>query len=330
MKKATAIFCVVLTMVVGILCCCGKTETEKTTIHLSLLKDILSWDDGVIWNTEQDIFLLRKGETLENNIFQDPFYEKEERENISLQYIEKGQLYYIRTYENRYYELCSMNLNTFEETILYANCSKTERTYNYLGIHDEKFTTKDERVETIEGIIQQFCKINDTIFMMDSHTLYERNQWTKYQKTIDDNLDSDTELIFTDSHIYYKNADKRFMEYDRDTGTKKCLTDWMVQKLCLCGKSLLLQRLNGELYRFCDRENMEKISGLSGRLLQGDEKYIYCLEENASKLLVYDAETLRPQKIIKGKNIWGAAVVGDKIYYLESKEDSLVLQKFPH
>lgn len=328
MKKKAVAYSIVFILVAGVLCSCGETPNKKVTIQLSVLRDVLSWNDGVVWNTESDVLIKRIGESSEKSIFQDPFYEKEEEEEVVLQYIDEGQLYYIRTFEEKYYELCSMDLDTFKETVLYANCSPAQRKYDYLGIKDKMIGTADERGEISKNVIRQFCKIDNVIYMMDEDTLYEMNQWTKYKRVIDDNLDSDTELVFIDSKIYYKNEDEHLMEYDRKTGEKLCLSDWMVQKLCFCGGDLLVQRMNGETYCCYSDGRLEKLEALSGRLIQGDENYCYYLEEDGGKLVVYDADTLHPLKVIRGENIWGVAeMVGDVLYYLEAADECLLLRE---
>lgn len=330
MKKKVVAYSVVFILAASVLCSCEKTSDKEVTVQLSILRDVLSWKDGVVWNTQKDVMVKRTGEAPENSIFQDPFYEKEAEEEISLQYIEEGELYYIRTFESRYYELCSMNLDTYEETVLYANCSPAERKYNYLGIMDKTVATGDQWKKIFGNIIRQFCIIDHVIYMMDDHTLYEMNQWTKYKRVIEDHPGSDTELVFVDSRIYYKNEDKHLMEYDRETGEKRCLSDWMVRKLCFCGGELLIQRMNGELY-CCDRDGtLEKRAALPGHFIHGDEKYCYYSEGNAgeSKLVVYDAVTLQPLQEIRGDNIWGVAEpVGDVLYYLESVDDCLQLRE---
>ncbi len=328
MIKKVALNCIAVIFSAFILCGCVETENEKTKIQLSALQDVLSWDGGVVWNTEKDVLLKRMKDSSESSIFQDPFYEKEEGENINLQYIEEGQLYYIRTFANQYYELCSMNLDSLNVTVLYTNCSEAERTYNYLGIKNKTVETVDERKDIIKEVVQKFCRIGNDIYLMDDDSLYKMNQWTKYRKIIDDNIDSDTELVFIGFKIYYINADKMLMEYDRKTGIKRCLSDWMVKKLCLCGGALLIQRMNGELYCCNEGEELEKLAITLGRLIQGDEKYFYCLEENDSKLMVYDVNTFHIQKVIKGNNIWGiGGIAANILYYLESEEDYLILRK---
>ena len=344
MKKRAAVCGIAFMISVCLLCGCGQTGNVK--IQLSTLQDVLSWDGGVVWSTEKGVFVKDKkravsspepmppsetmsvSASLEKSIFQDPFYEKEEGEENLLQYIEDGRLYYIRIFSSRYYELCSMDLGTFEETVLYANYSEAERKYDYLGLNDKTPLFKDERRDVSEALVRKFCIIGDTIYMMDEEVLYVMNRWTKYKKAVVDDLDSDTELVFMDSKIYYKNADGLLMEYDRESGEKKCPSDWMVQKLCYGGGGVLIQRMNGDLYRCCAGQEVEKLTVLPGQLIQGEEKYFYCLEGSGSKLVVYDAETLQPVDVIEGDNIWGVAEVsGGVVYYLEAEEESLVLRE---
>lgn len=344
MKKRAAVCGIAFMISICLLCGCGQAGNVK--IQLSTLQDVLSWDGGVVWSTEKGVFVKNKkravsspeqipssetmsvSEALEKSIFQDPFYEKEEGEENLLQYIEDGCLYYIRIFNSRYYELCSMDLESFEETVLYANYSEAERKYDYLGLNDKTALFGDERRDVSGALVRKFCVIGDAIYMMDEEALYEMNRWTKYKKAVDDDVDLDTELVFIDSKIYYKNADELLMEYDRESGEKKCLSDWMVQKLCYGGGGVLVQRMNGDLYRCHADQEVEKLMALSGQLIQGEEKYFYCLEGSGGKLVVYDAETLQPADVIEGDNIWGVAEVsGGVVYYLEAEEESLVLRE---
>ena len=325
MKKKAVICGITLIMSACILCSCG--QMENVTIQLGDLQDVLSWNDGVVWNTEEDVFVRGKTESLQKSIFQDPFYEKEEKEEISLQYIDKRELYYIRTTDSRYYELCRMDLDRLRETVLYANGSEAERKYDYLGLNGKTETSGDERWDMMQTLIRKFCVIGDVIYMMDQDTLYAVNRWTKYKRILDGDLDPDTELVFIGSNIYYKSADQLLMEYDRKSGEKTCVSDGMVRKLCICGGGLLVQRMNGEFYRFHADQEIEKLTALSGRLLQGSESYFYCVEEDGNKLVVYDANTRQVLRVITGENIWGVAESGEVIYYLEAGGDGRVLRE---
>lgn len=326
MREKAAAYIILFLLLTVILCSCGK-EAGKVQIQISALQDVISWEHGVVWNTEKDIFSKRVSEAERESIFQDPFYEKEEGEEVALQYIEQNQLYYIRVMDEQYYELCSMDLTTYQITVLYTNASKAERTYHYLGIQNKTAANADERKDVMDKVVRQFCKIGDTIYMLIDDTLYQMNVWTKYRKKIIEKLDSDTELVFLNSKIYYKNTDKILMEYDRDSGINNCLSDWMVQKLSCSGGSLLIQRMNGELYRYCEGKEPEKILSTHQHLLHGDEKFFYCSKNNGNQLVVYNINTLQQEKVINGEHIWGvASVTQSTIYYLESREDYLVLK----
>lgn len=308
---------------------CESKTTENQVIQLNVIQDILAWREGVVWNSEEDIFVKKNAEGEENSIFQDPFYEKEDRESIMLQYIEEDRLYYIRTFESQYYELCCMDLTTYENTVLYTNCSQAARKYDYLGIQEQSGMTSSEKEDIAEEVVQRFCRWGNALYLLIEDSLYRMNEVTKYKTKLLENVDSDSELIFCNSKIYYKNEDKMLMEYDLESESARQLSDWMVQKICYSGRKLLVQRMNGELYQYNEAESLKKIVGQSVHLLQGDEKHFYCLENSSKRLLVYHADTLQKEKEIEGQDIWGvAASAGDVIYYLEADADRLTLEWF--
>lgn len=308
------------------LCGCESEMTENQVIQLNVIQDIVAWNGGVVWNSEEDILVKKNVDSKENSIFQEPFYEKDVSESIMLQYIEENRLYYIRTFENQYYELCCMDLTTYKNTILYTNCSEAARKYDYLGIQNKSGMTLGEREDISGEVVQRFCRQGNSLYLLIEDTLYRMNEVTKYKTKLVENIDSDSELIFCGSKVYYKNKDKILMEYDLKSESPKKLSDWMVQRICYCGGKLLVHRMNGELYEYSE-EALKKIFDTSVHLLQGDGKYFYCLEQNSNRLMVYNANTLQQEKVIEGQDIWGAtASVGDEIYYLEAKTDYLALK----
>lgn len=308
------------------LCGCENEITESQVTQLNVIQDIVTWNDGVVWNSEEDILVKKNVDSRENSIFQEPFYEKDVSESIMLQYIEENQLYYIRTFESQYYELCCMDLTTYENTILYTNCSEAERKYNYLGIQDKSGMTIGEKEDVSSEVVQRFCRQGNSLYLLIEDTLYRMNEVTKYKTKLVENIDSDGELIFCGSKIYYKNTDKILMEYDLKSESPKQLSNWMVQRICHSGGKLLVQRMNGELYQYSEKVLKKKFDA-SVHLLQGDEKHFYCLEQNSNRLVVYNADTFQQEKVIEGQDIWGAtASASEVIYYLEAKADCLALQ----
>lgn len=319
--------CCVCILAAVLLSGCGRAEHKPVKIQVSGMQDILSWEGGVVWNTREDIFLKRESGSGEGSIFQDPFYEREEGEEILLQYVEENRLYYIRIFENRYFELCEMNLSNYENTILYTNASRQERTYHYLGRKEDTALTPDERMDARDRLVERFCVIGDDLYLFMDSSLYQMNRWTKYKKLIVGDVESDTELVFWDSKIYFKNTGRQLMEYDRDSGTVTRLSDWMAEKICFGGGGLLVQRMNGELYRFKD-PGLEKILDEPVQLLQADDKYFYCVEENGGKIVVYDAASGQKRTAIACNNIWGVApAVQDKVYYLDLENEEPVLRE---
>ncbi len=309
------------------LCGCGSETAENQVIELRVIQDILTWNDGVVWNTDEDILVKQNVDSEGNSIFQDPFYEKDFTESILLQYVEGNQLYYIRIFEEQYYELCSMDLNTYETTILHTNCSEAERKYDYLGIQDKSDMTWEERDDISSELVRQFCKRGSYFYLLIDDGLYRMNEVTKHKTKLAEHIDSDTELVFCGEKVYYKNEDKMLMEYDVNSKSERQISDWMVQSICYSGEKLLVQRMNGQLYQYSEKSGLEKLFDSQVHLLQGDETYFYCTEMNSSRLLVYNAYTLQQEKVIEGENIWGATTsASDVIYYLEAKEDCLVLK----
>lgn len=325
MYKVTS--CILVILMVTFFSGCEKKQNEIIGLQLSGQQDILTYDEGVVWNTGEDVLLKKKGETNGTSIFQDPFYEKKMDEDIILQYIDKGFLYYIRTFERKNYELCSMELSNYKEQILYANCSQEERTYNYLGLKDKKAQIGGQREDEMTRTAQRFCKAGDRIYMLDGDSLYEINVWTKYKRVITEDIDGDTELVFRNSKLYYKNLAKNMVEYDISSGSSKCVSDWMAQKICLCGEYLMVQRMNGELYRCIEDNKWTKLMKLPGNLVQGDDKNIYCSESGGNKLVIYDVATMEISKTIQCKNLWSVATIkDDNIYYLVTDDDKYMLQ----
>lgn len=307
-------------------CGCESEIEEDRIIQLSVIQDILVWNEGVVWDSGDDILVKKNMDSEENSIFREPFYEKDDKEKIALQYIEGNQLYYIRTFENQYYELCCMDLITYENNILYTNCSEEKRKYNYLGIQDKQVMTIGEREDNFDKTVQQFCKLGNSLYLLIDDTLYRMNEWTKHKMKLAENIDSDSELVFFGPQIYFKNKDKMLMVYDLKKKTLKQLSEWMVLKICYSGENLLVQRMNGELYCYKKGGVLEKVFDETVDLLQGNEKYFYCTEQNNNRLVIYNADTRQKERIIEGQDIWGAVSAGDVIYYLESKTDHLALK----
>lgn len=327
MRGKLIIYSLWCVMFVCLLCGCESEMTESQVIQLNVIQDIVGWNSGVVWNSEEDILVKKNLDNKENSIFQEPFYEKDVNESVMLQYIEANQLYYIRTFESQYYELCCMDLTTYENTILYTNCSEAERKYDYLGIQDKSGMTLGEREDISSEVVQRFCRRGKSLYLLIEDTLYRMNEVTKYKAKLVEGIDSDSELVFWGSKVYYKDKDKILMEYDLENESQKKLSNWMVQKICYSGEKLLVQRMNGELYQYGAKTVLEKVFDEPVHLLQGDEKNFYCLEQNSSRLVVYNADTLQQEKVIAGKDIWGATTSADEvIYYLEAKGDYLALE----
>ena len=117
------------------------------------------------------------------------------------------------------------------------------------------------------------------------------------------------------------------VEYDISSGSSKCVSDWMAQKICLCGEYLMVQRMNGELYRCIEDNKWTKLMKLPGNLVQGDDKNIYCSESGGNKLVIYDVATMEISKTIQCKNLWSVATIkDDNIYYLVTDDDKYMLQ----
>ena len=218
MRRKWTAYGMICLLFAGILGGCRKDSPEKIQIQLDVVRDELAWEGGRVWNTESDTLIQKKGETGESSIFKDPFYERGEGEDIKLQYIEKDQLYYIRTIDGRYYELCRMDLDSFEESVLYTNCSRAERTYHYLGIQRESELTWDRQEDAAAEAARLFCVIGNDIYFMTDEGLYKMNRMLKWKKKIVDDIDSDTELVFSGDYIYFNGEDRQPMAYDRSSG----------------------------------------------------------------------------------------------------------------
>ena len=80
MYKVTS--CMLVILMVTFFSGCEKKQNEIIGLQLSGQQDILTYDEGVVWNTGEDVLLKKKGETNGTSIFQDPFYEKKMDEDI--------------------------------------------------------------------------------------------------------------------------------------------------------------------------------------------------------------------------------------------------------
>ncbi len=299
--------------------CCGCSEEKGTQkkIQLHIIQDIITTPNGVIYNAKEDV-IMRTFSGEEYSIFQDPFYVKDTEEEIYLQYCQDNFLYYIRMIGNQYYELCEMNMSSYENKVLYSNCTEAERSNQYLELREEAHLMHDETIDAMKELVRWFYRVGNDIYIFKDDTLYRVNIWTKCKEKIIDKLDDDTDAVFMNGKIYVKNQESFLVECDTQTGENKILSDWMVDTICAGGEGLVIQRKNMALYSF-DGKRLTPIEGITSHMLQANDKFIFCTENNGSKLIAYDAKTYEKKAEKDATNVWSVASeeYDGKIYYLD-------------
>ena len=327
MRKAVIVVLSVWFLLMLVSCESSEATEKEFFINSGAINNniLLSGDGCVIDGCNGDFQMVKEGES--SKLFRDPFFQLGEGEEITLQYISGTMLYYLKNYGSGEFELHSMDLSGYEDSLIYESSSSASREYDYLGIMDNSNSLGDFLSEREEEVYS-FWVLGNYAWLVQEDGIYRLNLLTGHKKRMIEDAGDGEAFTYTGHKLYYIDTLYHLTEYDVISGESAELTSWPVSRQYTNGKYNFVQRMNGELFCYSlETGEMIQLEKKAGTLMYADEHYVYCANEDDMELFVYritDGE-IATKISLQGLPVSVASLPAeDKVYIVEVKKEQQI------
>lgn len=268
-------------------------ETEYTCNEMVF--DFFIENGNWIINTCEIPYTLKNKKTNKRiELFHDAFLSENDYQRFKNFFVTDRYLCYQRYLNDYDYDIVRLDLNNFEEVVLYSEQKYSVKGVGFMGIKIEHANTISavEREAAMDQKVDDFFVAGNSLFLRRNKKVIAINLETKKEKKLLEDIES---MTYSNGFIYLLNQQYELMRYDIFNDITIKVMDALVFLFWVQDEKIIFQALDGTIGIFdMVEEKVLPMSEEKRQLLNADKEYIYyCYDAHhvfASKNLLEQGE----------------------------------------
>ena len=325
-KRIAGLALVLLVAGMAVLIGVVKMNTQKYAVEGAFCVgydyELKTYGDCAYWANDENLFRGNLKNTQSVKKIMD-YMEQDTDSEIRVTAGTDRYIFYIRCYEDRYYEFHVYDKKIGRDDKIYSSVSYARRNHSYLGINEKgKIEGVQKEQEDFEKLPVKFWMYGNTVYYQEGTTIYKNKPNSLFCRKVLTGVDEDSSIFVNSDGILYVSEDKKTYSFSLSDQKSVEIFDGMYQTLHSSDGSAYLQKMDGTIWKWRGGKKLDYYDKADGYVYYlGKDRIVYTdrAEEN---FVLRDGKNRQDKKVIpKTDGDMGVTFSGDKLYIASFDEE---------